>query len=364
MPGGQVLRASKIDIRFKCTVALRRLPLFRVLHIEGGHASASAFVLFYLPLLAGVEKLVVSQHALEGFWEFTPGTLDWHPEQAVEAQQATTAFRCIRSLREIEGFSVPSEHAHLESLLPLEAHVYRGNRAAFDLAEVQQSLTTVPPLSHLVIRTELPHASHLTFANSFSMSLLHLHLSYGPGFDGLVMNVQQPLFTSEHRFPLLTELSFSGNAYLSLDTIASSSHRCFPKLDTMNLDLRSLDDFAKPNILRSVKDFLQSVRINIKRADTYDQDLVYELARSSDEMAWDLVFLPRDDFMDPPPSPRPPDSPTLDGQAELLRTTLRYALQQVDEAEDKGDWARFDSLRSTLEEIEFERLANEAWERA
>ncbi|GAA6032809.1 hypothetical protein JCM8097_000805 [Rhodosporidiobolus ruineniae] len=413
----EVLRASKIDLRFECAVAPRRIHVFDELHLDARRAPISFDLLPYLPQLRDVRKLVVGKYALQTLWCSTVVTFETLPHQTAEAQYAIAGFRWLRSLEEIEVPSVKAHYINLSSLLPFAqlnkdtlrsliltfsdasyptalaglagllnaalnlsllkisctAQVYGG--APFDLSAVKNELTAAPPLTELYLCPVFLNTSLFAFASSFSATLEQLTL-HGRATTAPLTYVQ-PRFTVEH-FPRVTTLSIRGYANLVCTTLASVTSSIFPSLTTLNVNLDQCTTWRRTDgggPLSSFQTFPSLKTLSIDKSTKYSSTKLATVREICAQAGWDLAGAPSSSpsssSSSPSSTPPLPLRSQTNRQADKIRATLAYAEQAVTKAEGGADSAGLERIRAVLQPLEAEKetrelqmRADRAWERA
>ncbi|GAA6032798.1 hypothetical protein JCM8097_000794 [Rhodosporidiobolus ruineniae] len=402
----QVLKTSKVNLCFKCTVGLRRLHLFHVLHLDSAHSEYAADIFPYLPQLVKVRKLIVAKHSLDILWDYSTVTLACRVHDSPTAQYASAAFRCLRNLAEIDALSIRTTYISFRSLIPFvqnnqhslrRLHLTVSDIVSFsgglaellaaapalndleltstgdlydnrplDLGPVQRSLTAIPPLTKLSLSVRFFHSSHVVFASYIAGSLVHLVLQATSTDSEYSAVFQQPKFTSQ-RLHNLTHLTLSGEDALVCQTLASLKPRHLPKLESLELDLQNVGEWScEAGPLSTFESFPSLSSITIRDFDSLNDDDVAAVKHSCSENGWQLEGIKREVELD---GSSPVEAfvdtylwPTP--KADKIRTTLDYVQRELEKAEEGANSARLERLRTVLAPLEMERQASEAWRRA
>jgi hypothetical protein len=396
----QVLKSSKIDLRFKCCVAPARLNLFKILELDG----RSTDILPYLPCLQRVEKLVLFKTGLEifGYRPITPfanATLGGAAGSTMPATYAAIGLRALKnistissqcvdtdslspfiqnssaSLRTLElNVSQPvspyslgrglSQATNLESLSLISTNDSLYDRV-FDLSSVQHSLTSTPSLQSLTITAHFLHSSHFPFAALFSSTLLQLELNatYAFGDEDGLLSQPQP---GTNVFPLVTTLSITGHDDLLFDTIASiDANKHFPSLAHLELKLLGVIEWYPDE--SPLSPFRSALHLETLKIPNFAELPAFP-RRDIKAFCSELGVVLEQGPTGPDAFPSTPDAIWRAGSstsnANGIRKTLEYIGKEIEKAQEQEDNAMLRRIQGFLKVLEVERVAGEVWEMA
>ncbi|GAA6028555.1 hypothetical protein JCM8097_007279 [Rhodosporidiobolus ruineniae] len=273
----QVLRTSKIDMRFKLAVAPGRLGLFRKLHLDPVGAEAGYDFIPFVPALRGVKSVVFGRKAIERLWGLRPATVVPRANMDYTSRAVSTAFQSL-SFAEFRISSASTDTVRLGNVFPLATfsaptlqrlsigmastnldalgdfiialrslvHLElfdsspQSNRAVFNLTAVTKQLRGRAQLRSLTLGPTHLHQSHLAFAASFSSTLETLCLAATYYDPQIMFHPSQPVFAAEV-FPRVTRLAILGAPHLVDKTISSATPSCFPSLLNLAVQRPILD---------------------------------------------------------------------------------------------------------------------------
>ncbi|GAA6032820.1 hypothetical protein JCM8097_000812 [Rhodosporidiobolus ruineniae] len=401
-----VLKASKISLCFKCTVALRRLALFRELHLDAGRTPLSTELLPYIPFLSHVRKLVVFRQSLDSLWQNGTVAFDIQPSETDIARYSAAAFRSLRNLTEIQTSDIRTPYTSFHSIVPFtqnnqptlsRLHLTISDTISFheglaellaaansltdleltsncdyfdgsplNLRPVQRNLTTIPPVTNLTLCVRFLHSSHISFASSFYSTLRHLTLRAKCDDPDYAEAFHQAKFTSE-RFPRLTHFTLSGQEPLVSETLSSVTPSHLPVLNHLTLELQAVDIWwGEVGPLASFQSFPALSVVAIRNFDALSEEDDEAVEHACSEHGWRLIRVSdgNEHGGQPPLNPYGDVYHPFGVKAVKLRTTLDYVQRELGKAETGEDAARLERLRTVLAPLELERQASVAWERA
>ncbi|GAA5976829.1 hypothetical protein JCM11641_000883 [Rhodosporidiobolus odoratus] len=386
----KVLKASKVDLRFKCSVAPSRFALFRTLDLDS-HQSGD--VLPFLPRLTGVHKLIASHRVFESLWGHGAVTFDEDCLGSPMAEYAASGLKRLSpQIQEVEyraadfvlllPFARIMAHSLQSLLLTLESHSsvrltsiasilsttsclqslslicgrpYAAN-GNFDLSGVTASMSPVPPLQDLSLKVHSLESSHIAFAAAFSGTLVTLSLDAAAQLDAGVPARPQPQFTTEI-FPLLTSLSLAGNDDLTYETFGSIGLVHVPNVTKVQLNIRDGVWSANDSPLASFVTFPQLDAVKVMQCSALPDEIQEYINNVCDEHGLTLLTDADDSGISSLASFNPPDLT----QVDKLKRTLSHLLQKVDEADETGESMALSRIETALRPLEVERIAAEVW---
>ncbi|GAA5887677.1 hypothetical protein JCM6882_001493 [Rhodosporidiobolus microsporus] len=397
----KVLKATKINVIFKCGIAPYdvKLSCFREVHFNSLNHTELLDIVGVVPRLRNITELVFHGQVLELLWPYGDFSLDPVECDEITARYTATALRGLTHVRVLRltgvgflsltpfvqtfdnlrvlhltlylhipshqssaGFAHALSAAHnLEELQITGTGDYDPRTSFPDLATVQ--LFAPPPLHQLSLGANYLYPSFASFAAVFAATLKQVSVTSAYGYP-LAGSPAQPDFSS-HIFPLVTTFSLSGLAAATSQTLASLAPKAFPALSTLelNIDVASyqiaLSPFSSFPALRTLRllnlEDLHPAHFDAVRHFCFENDLNLESeAGGPSSLAMPLS----------PPLIRVPayDGPGhLAFEAAGVRTTLMHLLEQVDEAEIKGDEHAVRKVKTALAGLEKQRVFEKVW---
>ncbi|GAA5916798.1 hypothetical protein JCM6882_004171 [Rhodosporidiobolus microsporus] len=386
----QALKASKLDITFKCLVR-RRLDLFKELHLDTHDLNKLIDVVSVLPNLIDLRSLHMGFYAIRKLWLSSKVTMEPLIASGSTAQYAAAAFSSLTSVTELhcESIMVSSIESFLSAYQTLTVLNVRFNRTlvADDDDVLLDALALAPNLRRLVVLVEGDYAPWPLFdiwpvnatrrapvrELSITIPLLHHNLfdfaaSFSATLEQLSFSTTYPPPSSMPPSPIFTNQVFlhvkrfflSGYEMVVNGALASLTPKVFPSLTQIDLDLFCVDTWegpASPLMRFSSFPLLSTVRIPKLRNNSPDSVSFIErfcaengLTLETDSPSLASSFCP------------PASGNSIPRRAEDIRTTLAHLEDKVDKAEKDGDVYRLDQIMTTLATVEQERVTEKVWE--
>ncbi|GAA5887726.1 hypothetical protein JCM6882_001511 [Rhodosporidiobolus microsporus] len=389
----QVLSSTRMDVHFRCLIAATRLPLFTTLRIAGGDLTEPIVA---LPQLTNLKTLIFEDiFAADGYL----GTPSQPSPHRPIAAYAATAFKKIRGLStliihnvhlpffaelfplwsgSLSKLDITYAFDYLDELEKLGPTVsaatqleelrlsvkYDDEDEQADISPLHQSITSFPPVQRLSLTSQFPHASHLSFAHSFSSTLLHLSLSATIDAEGEPFFFNYPRFTTEV-FPHVATLSVAGEYNAVRQPLASMERRHFPSLDTLTLNLTFVDNWRTAlSFLEGFPGLATLALPNFSRFPPEERAVIRAVAAEHGVALHANVELGNFPQLAAPTvnaALEDTAEPTLASKCAAVQATLDFVGARLASARETGDEEFVKKATTALRELELERAAGEVW---